>query len=136
MRLIILIVVDVLIVIGIIAIIMSIRRRKDNASTNLHLRNPSPGGWNWRLASGKQKPSEDVVNELGDKESVPEPDPKQEGMAVQTCSLCGAPMVLRAAQKGKYAGKPYFGCSKYPKCENTSQYISLRDTKIMKSILR
>lgn len=32
------------------------------------------------------------------------------------CPKCGHEMILRLAEKGKYRGKPFFGCSKYPKC--------------------
>lgn len=32
------------------------------------------------------------------------------------CPKCGAPMVKRTARKGARAGKPFYGCSKYPKC--------------------
>jgi len=132
LKYIILIAVDVIVVIGIIAVFMSVKRRRDHGS----LRKPAPGRWNWRLASGKQPTAGDVVKEVEDKEPSPQPASRQEGIETQVCSLCGAPMVIRAAQKGKYAGKPYFGCSKYPKCENTAQYVSLRDTKIMQSILK
>ena len=30
------------------------------------------------------------------------------------CPKCGTPMVKRAARKGSRAGKPFYGCSKYP----------------------
>ena len=32
------------------------------------------------------------------------------------CPRCGAQMIKRQAQKGKYAGKYFYGCSNYPKC--------------------
>jgi len=32
------------------------------------------------------------------------------------CPKCGSEMVLRTARKGKYAGKNFWGCSKYPNC--------------------
>ena len=32
------------------------------------------------------------------------------------CPRCGAVMVLRKAGKGPNAGKPFYGCSKYPAC--------------------
>lgn len=32
------------------------------------------------------------------------------------CPKCGAPMVKRTARKGARAGKPFYGCSNYPKC--------------------
>lgn len=33
------------------------------------------------------------------------------------CPKCGAPMVKRTARKGPRAGKPFYGCSNYPKCK-------------------
>lgn len=33
------------------------------------------------------------------------------------CPKCGTPMVKRAARKGSRTGKPFYGCSKYPKCK-------------------
>ncbi len=35
---------------------------------------------------------------------------------VKICSKCGAPMVLRTAQKGSNKGQKFWGCSNYPKC--------------------
>ena len=32
------------------------------------------------------------------------------------CPKCGSKMVLRTARKGKYSGKNFWGCSKYPNC--------------------
>jgi hypothetical protein len=34
------------------------------------------------------------------------------------CSICGAPMIIKMARRGRYAGEPFFGCTNYPKCEN------------------
>ena len=32
------------------------------------------------------------------------------------CPTCGAPMVVRTARSGQYAGQQFLGCSSYPKC--------------------
>ncbi len=32
------------------------------------------------------------------------------------CPKCGSKMMLRTAKKGRYAGKNFWGCSKYPNC--------------------
>jgi ssDNA-binding Zn-finger/Zn-ribbon topoisomerase 1 len=37
------------------------------------------------------------------------------------CPQCGRPLVERVARKGKGAGKPFLGCSGYPKCKHTQQ---------------
>lgn len=42
------------------------------------------------------------------------PDPTDH---IPTCPTCGKPMVLRTAQKGKNAGRQFWGCSAYPECK-------------------
>ncbi len=32
------------------------------------------------------------------------------------CHLCGAPMRRRIAKRGKYAGRSFLGCSRFPRC--------------------
>ncbi len=36
--------------------------------------------------------------------------------SARACPKCGSEMVLRVAKKGQYAGKKFWGCSKYPSC--------------------
>jgi len=36
-----------------------------------------------------------------------------------SCPLCGKPMVLRTARKGRDAGSQFWGCSGYPQCKGT-----------------
>ncbi|MFZ2653587.1 MAG: DUF2726 domain-containing protein [Victivallales bacterium] len=88
------------------------------------------------FAARRQYSTEDIVKAVEDEESLMQPESQEENAGAPVCSLCGAPMVIRTAQKGQHAGKPFYGCSTYPKCKNTAQYISLRDTKLMKSILK
>jgi four helix bundle protein len=38
---------------------------------------------------------------------------------IPTCPKCGKPMALRTAQKGKNAGKQFWGCTAYPDCNGT-----------------
>ncbi len=35
------------------------------------------------------------------------------------CPLCGSPMVLRTARQGPNAGKPFYGCPRFPLCRGT-----------------
>ena len=43
--------------------------------------------------------------------------PPHDGVSfAPTCPKCGAPMVLRTAKRGEYAGRQFYGCSAYPKC--------------------
>jgi DNA topoisomerase-1 len=37
--------------------------------------------------------------------------------AAPPCPNCGKPMTVRTARKGPNAGKPFFGCTGYPKCK-------------------
>lgn len=48
------------------------------------------------------------VQQSGDMQAQPE--------AARTCPKCGSAMVLRVARKGPYAGKKFWGCSKFPDC--------------------
>ncbi|MCL4266065.1 MAG: DUF2726 domain-containing protein [Anaerolineae bacterium] len=49
------------------------------------------------------------------------PDKTEEkGTAVPHCPECGAPMVLRTAQKGTNAGNQFWGCAQYPRCRGIS----------------
>ncbi len=49
---------------------------------------------------------------------------EQSGETIKVCLLCGRPMVLRTAARGKRAGKQFWGCSGYPHC---SYIINLED---------
>jgi len=40
------------------------------------------------------------------------------------CPLCGKQMVLRTAKKGSNVGEKFWGCSAFPKCRGTRQYIA------------
>jgi predicted RNA-binding Zn-ribbon protein involved in translation (DUF1610 family) len=33
------------------------------------------------------------------------------------CPQCGTAMIQRTAKKGKFAGEPFWGCGRYPKCK-------------------
>lgn len=39
-------------------------------------------------------------------------------MDTPKCPICGAEMVLRQAHQGRFAGKMFYGCSRYPKCKS------------------
>ena len=44
-------------------------------------------------------------------------NPADRAKAIPACPQCGKPMTLRTAQKGKNAGKQFWGCSGYPECK-------------------
>lgn len=41
---------------------------------------------------------------------------------VPHCRQCGSPMQLRVARRGRFAGKRFFGCTKYPMCTATIHF--------------
>jgi ssDNA-binding Zn-finger/Zn-ribbon topoisomerase 1 len=43
-------------------------------------------------------------------------------MPAPECPVCRAVMRLRVARKGRNAGKRFWGCSRYPKCDGTANY--------------
>ena len=49
------------------------------------------------------------------------------------CPDCGAPMVLRTARKGRYAGQEFYGYSDYPRCKTI---FSLEEADHTSSIQR
>ncbi|MCU0562575.1 MAG: four helix bundle suffix domain-containing protein [Desulfobacterales bacterium] len=48
-----------------------------------------------------------------DRADRPQPSPD--------CPKCGKPMALRTAQKGKNAGRQFWGCTGYPECKNVAE---------------
>lgn len=38
------------------------------------------------------------------------------------CPNCGSVMIIRVANKGKYVGKKFYGCSNFPKCRYVEEY--------------
>lgn len=49
-------------------------------------------------------------------ESSPAENVEEAKAEAPICPVCGAPMVLRTAQKGDNKGGQFYGCSKFPKC--------------------
>ena len=41
------------------------------------------------------------------------------GPVASSCPRCGAPLIQRTARSGANAGKPFWGCSTFPKCRHT-----------------
>lgn len=48
-------------------------------------------------------------------------DPTDRPQLSPNCPKCGKPMALRTAQKGKNAGKQFWGCSGYLECKNVAE---------------
>jgi len=69
------------------------------------------------LVAGVQRPAK-TPRTSGSGAVVFTPAPPQAPSA-PSCPRCGAPMVQRVARKGSLAGKPFWGCSKYPQCRGT-----------------
>ncbi|MBU0717128.1 MAG: topoisomerase DNA-binding C4 zinc finger domain-containing protein, partial [Planctomycetes bacterium] len=64
-----------------------------------------------KCRNAKPLPDE-MAKELGE-DAKPAPKAKPEVTGIP-CQECGAPMVVRTSQRGKF-----LGCSKYPKCRHT-----------------
>jgi len=79
-----------------------------------------------QLVAPKAQPVQDFLDEAGEQTDEPmvelvlkpmneglDPEPSQE----QVCPKCGAPMVLKKAEKGRRAGKYFLMCSTFPVCK-------------------
>jgi restriction system protein len=44
-------------------------------------------------------------------------------LGTPTCPQCSSPMVKRVAKRGKGAGNPFWGCSRFPTCYGTRQIV-------------
>jgi DNA topoisomerase-1 len=59
-----------------------------------------------------------IVSADGTPAVEPKVDPHLAALAAAThCPNCGKPMTVRVARKGPNAGKPFLGCTGYPKCK-------------------
>ena len=50
-------------------------------------------------------------------------DVKKKVNNVSVCPMCGGKLVLRTAKQGRHIGKQFYGCSNYPRCTYTKEYI-------------
>ncbi|MCR5254461.1 MAG: NERD domain-containing protein [Acetatifactor sp.] len=86
---------------------------------------------NFFLNNHKQNPV-DYIKKFSDlvDSSVEETEKSSSGATIEKtadkdspkiCPLCGAPMILRTAQKGNNKGGSFYGCSTYPKCKGIRQ---------------
>jgi restriction system protein len=41
----------------------------------------------------------------------------------KTCPVCGSELVIRTAKRGLHTGQQFWGCSKFPKCRGTLNYL-------------
>ncbi len=84
---------------GVIAALVTFFMNEANEETNTS----SSASTNERYTAYKAIEDDDIDDEF---EEAQEP----------FCPKCGSKMVLRTARKGKYSGKNFWGCSKYPEC--------------------
>src|SRR5271165_1456211 len=47
--------------------------------------------------------------------------------AAPTCPKCGAQMVDRVAQQGKFAGRHFWACGEYPKCTGIASFLEAEE---------
>jgi len=79
-----------------------------------------------QLAEPKTQPVQDFLDEAGEQTDNPMVElvlkPMDEGLEptpseAQVCPKCGAPMMLKKAEKGRRAGKYFLMCSTFPVCK-------------------
>lgn len=68
-----------------------------------------------------QQRFEEIVSESAkfkDELPMPSSEPVESILrtGVPSCPVCGSPMILRTAKRGKRAGNQFYGCSNYPHC--------------------
>lgn len=96
----------------------------------------------------KQKHIQDIKNDLErpkqasfevkkeiEKEVVSEEKRQPSEGDNKICPKCGAPMVLRIAQKGVNKGARFWGCSKFPKCRAIEQVEECRNNDVAKEAM-
>jgi four helix bundle suffix protein len=76
------------------------------------------GGYSEQLATAR-------IAERSRKKNQPDrtdpPDRTDRAQLIPSCPKCGKPMALRTAQKGKNAGKQFWGCTGYPECKKIAE---------------
>jgi len=83
-----------------------------HAALNLHMPRPAP-----TQATHSAAPPH-VATSAHTTWSNPAPSSSQ-GTSAVTCPICHASMVRRKAKKGPFAGKLFWGCSRFPQCNGT-----------------
>jgi four helix bundle suffix protein len=79
------------------------------------------GGYSEQLATAR-------IAERSRKKVAPDPsdrsdlaDRSDRSHLIPDCTKCGKPMALRTAQKGKNAGRRFWGCTGYPECKEVAE---------------
>lgn len=73
------------------------------------------GGYSEQLATA-------CIAERSRRKASPDPsDRTDRSHLIPACAKCGKPMALRTAQKGKNAGKQFWGCTGYPECKEIAE---------------
>jgi restriction system protein len=68
------------------------------------------------LVDGKQLAAMVAAIKSGASRTEPVRPPAESHPAAEKCPSCGAPMVVRTAQRGSRSGERFLGCSTYPRC--------------------
>jgi restriction system protein len=79
----------------------------------------SEGGYSERLAAARIAERQRVQDQ--------QDSPVRANPSLPACPLCGKPMVMRAARKGKNAGTRFWGCAAYPACHGTRPSLDPND---------
>ena len=71
-------------------------------------------------AKGESPPKEAPPQAKED--PVPSAEEAEGELGPPACPLCGSPMVLRVAKRGRTSGREFWGCIRYPACKGTRPY--------------
>jgi four helix bundle suffix protein len=70
------------------------------------------GGYSEQLAAAR-------IAERSKKDQTDQSDRTDQTEKGPDCPLCGKPMALRTARKGRNAGSQFWGCTDFPDCKGT-----------------
>ena len=73
------------------------------------------GGYSEQLATAR------IAERSRRKNEADRSDPTDRSDLIPACPKCGKPMALRTAQKGKNAGRQFWGCTGYPECKHAAE---------------
>ena len=59
---------------------------------------------------------EKLIGEIPSRNSAVDSGVAVVAQAKPMCPQCGTTMIQRTAKKGQFAGQPFWGCGRYPKC--------------------
>ena len=75
------------------------------------------GGYSERLAAARLEARRGRATRSDRTDPTNQSDRSEKKFRAPDCPLCGGPMILRTARKGRKAGSQFWGCASYPTCK-------------------